>query len=267
MANLPMNFADKIFKEYDDLKNENRKLKNILHLIWDILDDPNLDDEDANMKVCRLAIFDEILKEKEKADKKKDEDESDEDESDEDEEDEDETDYKIINKGKFNHEIKEVKKEKNVYDTPSEEESEEENVVDKVENLLNQLKIPKGFVDEVESFCKELKKKKLDDFSDEESEEEKEKEEEEKIRKLKNMTTKKEEEKAKQNNETMIREYLKERNITKLHFLQEKDLIDYSKLYNFFKIKSTPKCYIVKFYNVKSDHHDTTLKSLRFKKP
>ena len=60
-----MEYAEKIFKEYDDLKNENRKLKNILHEIWDIIDDPNLDDEGANEKVSLLDIFNEILKEKE----------------------------------------------------------------------------------------------------------------------------------------------------------------------------------------------------------
>ena len=43
-----MEYAEKVFKEYDDLKNENRTLKNILHEIWDILEDSNIDDEDAN---------------------------------------------------------------------------------------------------------------------------------------------------------------------------------------------------------------------------
>jgi hypothetical protein len=260
-----MEYAEKVFNEYDDLKNENRTLKNILHEIWDILDDPNLDDEDANEKVSLLDIFDELLKEKENM--KKDEDESDEDESDEDDKpiknvlnttiknteeyniilkeeedkmfedaDEDETDYKMINKGKFNHEIKEAEKKKNEID------------MDKIYSSS----------DEEEDEKKQLKKE-----IDKENEEKKKLEEE-----MKKKKTPFEEEKwAKENNERLIREYLKSKNITTFHHLQEEDLSAYSKYYNFFKIKATPKCYVVKFYNRKSNHDDTTLKTLRFKKP
>ena len=234
MANLPMNFAENLFKEYDAVKNKNQYYKNILHEIWDILDDPKLNDGDANLKISELDIFDEIIEDKNVIEDKKKENAII-------FEDADETDYKILNKEKFNHEIKEALKKKPIYDTPSEEESEEESD------------------EESDEECKAIKKgvKKVLSTNINSTEEYK------KILK----EEKKEENKAKKNNETMIREYLKEKNITKLHFLQEQDLIDYSKYYKYFKIKSTPKCYIVKYYNVKSDHRDTTLKSLRFKKP
>ena len=93
-----------------------------------------------------------------------------------------------------------------------------------------------------------------DEESKEEESEEEESEEEES----------KEEEK---NNETMIRAYLITKNITKFHFLQEEDLKVYSKHYKYFKIRTTAKCYIVEYFNIKSEHTKTTLKTLRFKKP
>ena len=287
-----MEYAEKSFKEYDDLKNENRKLKNILHEIWDIIDDPNLDDEGANEKVSLLDIFNEILEEKEEADKKKDEDEdeSDEDESDEedkpiknvlnttiknteeykkilkDEEDkmfedadEDETDYKIINKGKFNHEIKEALKKKEftkkeVMEFAKHKKQKEDEIKRKMEEMKKE---DKGI--NIGELCSS-------------SEDEKEKEEKEKARKKKYPTTTDEEESEEEeeevkNNETMIRAYLITKNITKFHHLQEEDLKDYSKHYKYFKIKTTAKCYVVEYFNVRSDHRKTTLKTLRFKKP
>ena len=133
MANLPMNFAENLFKEYDAVKNKNQYYKNILHEIWDILDDPKLNDGDANLKISELDIFDEIIEDKNVIEDKKKENAII-------FEDADETDYKILNKEKFNHEIKEALKKKPIYDTPSEEEEEEEeDIVDKVDNLLNQL--------------------------------------------------------------------------------------------------------------------------------
>jgi len=254
-----LEYAETLVEEYTEMKKENTKIKNQIHEICKIAEmreKKHKDDIDELVEFGKMKqeAIDELKKENEKLKKENEKLKK---------ENEDETDYKIINKGKFNHEIKEAKKEKKVYDTPSEE--EEEDIVDKVDNLLNQLKIPKGFVDDFESMCKDLKNKKLDDFSDEESEEEKEEEDDEESEE--ETEEEDEEEKTKKNNETMIREYLKERNITKFHHLQEKDLIDYSKLYDFFKIKTTPKCYIVKYYNIKSDLRDTTLKTLRFKKP
>ena len=269
-----MEYAEKVFKEYDDLKNENRTLKNILHEIWDILEDSNIDDEDATMKIGDLNIFVEILKEKENM--KKDEDESDEDGS-------DEEDKQI--KNVLNTTIKNTEEYNIIL-----KEEEDKMFEDADEDELNRVKAikftkhMKQNEDEIKRKKEEMEKginigelcsssedekdyKKLNRWKvyDTPSEEESDEESEEDEKDIKKQNKKIDKEK----NEKHIREFIKRNNIGKLHHLQETNLKDYCDEYNFYNIKDTKKCWIVQFgfaVDQVGDLHRIH-KSLRLKKP
>ena len=269
-----MEYAEKVFKEYDDLKNENRTLKNILHEIWDILEDSNIDDEDATMKIGDLDIFVEILKEKENM--KKDEDESDEDESDE----EDKPIKNVLNttiKNTEEYNIILKEEEDKMFEDADEDElnrvkaikftkhmkQNEDEIKRKKEEMEKGINIGElCSSSEDEKDYKKLNRWKVYDTPSEEESDEESEEDEKDIKKQNKKIDK-------EKNEKHIREFIKRNNIGKLHHLQETNLKDYCDEYNFYNIKDTKKCWIVQFgfaVDQVGDLHRIH-KSLRFKKP
>ena len=261
-----MEYAEKVFKEYDDLKNENRTLKNILHEIWDILEDSNIDDEDATMKIGDLDIFNELLKERETMK----EDESDEDESDEDESDEEDKPIKnvlnttIKNTEEYNMILKKEEEDKMFEDADEDE-------INRVKAIKFTKKEEKGI--NIGGLCSssedEIDYKKANRWSvyDTPSEEESDEESDEGVceKEIKRQQKRIDKEK----NEKQIREFIKRNNIGKLHHLQESNLKDYCDEYNFYTIRDTKKCWIVQFGMAVDQCGDLCRihKSLRFKKP